>query len=131
MAGTGSFRTPRGRVRGLGAAKHGVGAWIGERVTAAALVPLVLWAVYSALRLASLDYASTVRWMHNPLNATLILLLIVVGFVHMHAGLRVVVEDYIHKPFSKSGLLLLNLFVCALVGSLAVISILRVALVGI
>jgi succinate dehydrogenase / fumarate reductase membrane anchor subunit len=128
MAGSGSYRTPRGRVRGLGAAKHGVGAWIGERITAAALVPLVLWAVYSALRLASLDYASTVRWLHNPLNTTLIVLLIAIGFVHMHAGLRVVVEDYIHKPFSKAGLLLLNLFVCALVGALAVFSILSVAL---
>ena len=131
MTGPSTYRTPRGRVRGLGAAKHGVGVWIGERVTAMALVPLVLWAVYSALRLASLSYVDTVRWMHNPLNATLIVLLIAVGFIHMHAGLRVVIEDYIHKPLSKTGLLVLNLFACFLFGALAIFSILRVALVGI
>jgi succinate dehydrogenase / fumarate reductase membrane anchor subunit len=127
----GSYRTPRGRVRGLGAAKHGVGVWISERLTAMALVPLVLWAVYSALRLASLDYASTVRWLHNPLNAVLIVLLLGIGFLHMHAGVRVIVEDYIHKPLSKTGLLVLNLFVCALLAALAIFSILRVALTGV
>ena len=48
----------------------------------------------------------------------------------MHAGMRVIVEDYIHTTLSKSALLLLNLFVCALMGSLAVFSILKVALGG-
>jgi succinate dehydrogenase / fumarate reductase membrane anchor subunit len=48
----------------------------------------------------------------------------------MHAGMRVVVEDYIHKTTTKAGLLLLNLFVCVLFGALAVFSVLKVALSG-
>ena len=40
-----SYRTPLGRARGMGAAKHGVGHFIGQRVSAIALVFLVLWAV--------------------------------------------------------------------------------------
>jgi len=48
-----SYRTPLGRVRGLGAAKHGVGHFIAQRVSAIALVLLVLWAVGSGLRLAT------------------------------------------------------------------------------
>ena len=54
------FRTPLSRARGLGAAKHGVGHWISERVSAAALVPLVLWGAFSAIRLATLDYYGAV-----------------------------------------------------------------------
>jgi succinate dehydrogenase / fumarate reductase membrane anchor subunit len=46
----------------------------------------------------------------------------------MHGGLRVIVEDYIHKTETKAALLLLNLFVCVLVGALAVFCILKVAL---
>ena len=51
-------------------------------------------------------------WLHAPLNAVLLALLIAVGFCHMQLGMRVVVEDYIHKPMTKAALLLLNLFVC-------------------
>ena len=126
-----SYRTPLGRARGLGAAKHGVGAWIAERVTAVALVPLVLWAVFAGLRLAATDYYGAVAWMTSSvLNPVLMGLFIIVGFMHMHAGLRVVIEDYIEKHLSRAGLLLLNLFACSLIGALAVFSILKVALGG-
>jgi succinate dehydrogenase / fumarate reductase membrane anchor subunit len=123
-----SYRTPLGRARGLGSAKHGALHWVSERVTAIALVPLVIWLVYGVIRLAAGDYGFAVAWVKDPLNATLLVLTLVVSFWHMHAGLRVVVEDYIHKAFSKSALLLLNLFVCTLSGALAVFSILKVAL---
>ena len=125
MAG---YRTPLSRARGLGSAKHGAGHWISERVTAIALIPLTLWAIYGVLRIAANDYSFAVHWVSSPINATLTVLTIAIGFWHMHAGLRVVVEDYIHKTLTKSALLLLNLFVCGLAGALAVFSILKVAL---
>jgi len=125
-----SYRTPLSRARGLGSAKHGVGHWISERVGAVALIPLTLWAVYAVMRLAALDYYGAVEWISTPLNMTLMVLTLAISFWHMHSGLRVVVEDYIHKTLSKTGLLLLNLFVCGLAGALAVLSVLKVALGG-
>ena len=125
-----SYRTPLSRARGLGAAHHGVGHWISERVGAIALIPLTLWAVFGVLRLAAGDYQTAVAWISDPVNATLMVLTIAISFWHMQAGLRVVVEDYIHVTLNKSALLLLNLFVCGLVGALAVFSILKVALGG-
>jgi succinate dehydrogenase / fumarate reductase membrane anchor subunit len=125
-----SYRTPLSRARGLGSAKHGVGHWISERVGAVALVPLVLWGVFGVLRLAAGNYDFAVAWIARPLNAVLMVLLIAISFWHMHSGLRVVVEDYIHTTLSKAAILLLNLFVCALGGALAVFSILKVALGG-
>ena len=124
------YRTPMSRARGLGSAKHGVSHWISERVGAAALVPLTLWAIYAVIRLAALDYYGAVAWLGSPLNATLMVLMLAISFSHMHAGLRVVIEDYIHKTLTKTALLLLNLFVCGLSGALAVFSILKVALGG-
>jgi len=125
-----SYRTPLSRARGLGAAHHGVGHWISERVGAIALIPLTLWAVFGVLRLAAGDYDTAVVWISDPVNTTLMVLTIAISFWHMHAGLRVVVEDYIHITLNKSALLLANLFVCGLVGALAVFSILKVALGG-
>ena len=123
-----SYRTPLGRARGLGSAKHGAGHWISERVTSVALVPLSLWAVCSGLTLSKTGYDGVIDWLHAPLNAVLAMLLLAVGFQHMHAGLKVVVEDYVHAPMQRSVLLLLNLFVCAFGGALAVFCILKVAL---
>lgn len=125
-----SYRTPLSRARGLGAAHHGVGAWISERVAAIALVPLTLWAVFGVLRIAAGDYGAAVAWIRDPLNAVLMVLTIGISFWHMQAGMRVVVEDYIHVTLNKTALLLLNFFVCGLAGALAVFSILKVALGG-
>jgi len=111
----------------LGSAKHGAGHWVSERVTAIALVPLTIWAVYGILRLAAGDYGFAVHWIQDPLNATLTVLTLAISFWHMHAGMRVVVEDYIHKALTKTGLLLLNLFICGLTGALAIFSVLKVA----
>ncbi|HEX2801540.1 MAG TPA: succinate dehydrogenase, hydrophobic membrane anchor protein [Phenylobacterium sp.] len=125
-----NYRTPLGRARGLGSAKHGVGHWVSERVSSIALVPLTIWMAYGVLRLAAGDYGFAVHWIGNPLNAVLTVLTLAISFWHMHSGLRVVVEDYIHKTLTKSVLLLLNLFVCGLAGALAVFAILKVALGG-
>ena len=126
-----SYRTPLSRARGLGSAKHGVGHWISERISAIALVPLTLWAVFAVIRLAATDYDGAVAWIRaSALNPVLLTLFAAISFWHMHAGLRVVVEDYIHKTLSKSALLLANLFVCGLGGALAVFSILKIALGG-
>ena len=124
------YRTPLSRARGLGSAKHGVGHWLSERVAAVALVPLTLWAVFGVLRLAAGDYDFAVAWIHDPLYAILMVLTIAISFWHMHSGMRVVIEDYIHVALSKMGLTLLSLFVCGLAGALAIFSILKVALGG-
>ncbi|MGZ8371090.1 MAG: succinate dehydrogenase, hydrophobic membrane anchor protein, partial [Caulobacteraceae bacterium] len=115
-----SYRTGLSRARGLGSAKHGASHWVMERVTSIALIPLVLWAVYSGFTLAVTDYAGAVLWAGHPVNAVLLILLLAVSFIHMHAGLRVVIEDYIHTPGSKIALSVLNLFVCGFAGAIAV-----------
>ena len=125
-----SYRTPLSRARGLGSAKHGVTHWISERVGALALVPLTLWGVFAVLRLAAGDYAFAVRWISQPVNAVLMMLLLGISFWHMASGLRVIIEDYIHVTLNKTALLVLNLFVCGLTGALAIFSILKVALGG-
>jgi succinate dehydrogenase / fumarate reductase membrane anchor subunit len=127
MAG---YRTALGRVRGLGSAKHGVGHFIGQRVSALALIVLVLWGVYSALGLAQADYAVAAAWMHSPWHAGPLAFLLAVAFYHGQIGMRVVIEDYIHKPLSKYSLLILNLFVCWLGAAIGVFSILKVAFGG-
>jgi succinate dehydrogenase / fumarate reductase membrane anchor subunit len=127
MAG---YRTPLGRARGLGSAKHGVGHFIAQRVSAVALIFLVLWGVDSALALAHTDYENAILWLRSPWHAILSALLIAVASFHMQLGMRVIIEDYIHRQTTRAALLILNLFVAGLVTTAGVFSILKVAFSG-
>jgi succinate dehydrogenase / fumarate reductase membrane anchor subunit len=124
------FRTPLSRARGMGASRHGVGHFITERVSALALAPLSLWAVFAGLKLAAGDFESAAVWLSSPINAVLLSLLLVTALIHLQSAVQVVIEDYIHKFTTKSALVILNVFVCVLSGALGVFSILKVALTG-
>lgn len=121
-------RSPLGRARGLGASKHGVGHFIAQRVTAIALVLLVIWAVSAAVGLARGDYDSASAWLRSPVNAALASLTAIAAFWHMQLGLRTVIEDYFAEAGTKATLLVLNVFVTWAGGAVTVLAILKVAL---
>ncbi|MGI8839995.1 MAG: succinate dehydrogenase, hydrophobic membrane anchor protein [Caulobacteraceae bacterium] len=125
------FRTPLGRARGLGSAKRGVGHFIGQRVSAVALIFLMLWGVWSAFRLAGGGYAGAIIWLHSPVNAALLALLSATVFYHMQLGVRTIIEDYIHKPATKVTLLIANLFACYGGAALTVVCLLKIAIGGV
>ncbi len=103
--------TDIGRVRGLGAAKSGVGHWWHQRVTAVSNIALMLWFVASLVRLPALDYATVVGWLRQPVAAIPMLLLIVSVFYHFRLGVQVFIEDYLHHEGTKLlALLALNFY---------------------
>ena len=123
-----SYKTDLKRARGSGPARHGSGHWLTERLTSVALVPLVLWGVYSVLRVAQLDYDGAVEWLQSPVNAVLLVLTLAISFHHMHSGMRVIVEDYIeHKP-THFGLIFLSGAACLLAAAFSIFAVLKVAL---
>jgi succinate dehydrogenase / fumarate reductase membrane anchor subunit len=124
------FRTSRRQVEGAGSAHHGAGDWIKERVSSLMLLILGIWGLWSAAQLAGTGFDGAVAWLHMPLHAVLMLLLVLTTLYHMHLGLRVVIEDYVHKPFGKGALLLLNFFVCLVLAAVAAFAVLRIAFAG-
>jgi len=125
-----SLRTPLGRVRGLGSAKEGVQHWWVQRTTALALVPLTIWFVSSVLSLVGAGHAAAVDWLASPWSATFMVLLIVATFHHMQLGLQVIIEDYVHNETAKFAGLLVMKGVAFVLGLVAVLSVLKIALGG-
>ena len=125
-----SLRSPLGRVRGLGSAKTGTDHFWVQRVTAVALVPLTLWFVYALLSLAGADYATVSAWLRSPVNAVLMLALIVATFHHMQLGLQVVIEDYIHGEGIKIASLMIMKGGSLLLAVAAAFAVLKVAFGG-
>ncbi len=119
------MRSPFGRAVGLGSTKEGVEYWLGERVTAVALLPLTLWFVVSVVRHINSDYAAFVAWLKMPLAASLMILLLIALFCHAALGLQVIIEDYVHSAMKIPALILMRLacFGVATAGILAVLHI--------
>ena len=120
-------RSQLGRVRGSGSAKAGVHHWYAERVTSIALVPLTLWFVFSAVRLAGLPQGAVAAWCGQPWNAVLLLALVAMTFHHMHLGIQVVLEDYINAKWLMNIGILATRAICALLALLAGLAVLRMA----
>jgi succinate dehydrogenase / fumarate reductase membrane anchor subunit len=119
--------TELGRVRGLGSAKDGVHHWWLQRVTAIANIILMLWFIFSLVRLPTLDYSSVVLWLRQPVAAVPMLLLIVSVFWHLRLGVQVLLEDYVQGSARVIGMLALNFYVLA--GAAAsVFAVLKIAL---
>lgn len=122
------MRSELGRARGMGAAKSGVHHWTAQRVTAIALVPLILWFIYSLLSLGHAPHEAVLAWASGPLTLVLLLTLAGTMFYHMQLGLQVVIEDYVHNEASKLIAILLMKGAAILLAITAIISILKIGL---
>jgi succinate dehydrogenase / fumarate reductase membrane anchor subunit len=116
-----------GRVRGLGSAKEGVNHWWAQRLTAVALVPLTLWFVASIVGLIGAPFEAFRAWVRNPLDAVLLVALIVATFHHAQLGLQVVIEDYVHHEPTKLVSLLVMKGAAVLLGLTAVWAVVQLA----
>jgi succinate dehydrogenase / fumarate reductase, membrane anchor subunit len=122
-----SMRTPLARVRGLGSAKDGVSHWWVQRLTAVALIPLVIWFVFSMLCMVGASYGEAVAWISRPLNTTLSVLLIAIMLHHAQLGVQVVIEDYFHVEWIKVTGIVLMKMLAVLLAVAGIIAVLRVA----
>ena len=122
------LRSPLGRAIGLGSAKEGVQHWWMQRVTAVALVALVLWLAVAVIGLVGADRGAMVAWMHQPMSAVLMILLLVAMFYHTALGLQVVIEDYVHGEAWKLTALIAMRLLCLLFTVRGVLAVLKLAL---
>lgn len=120
-----AFKTPMGRVRGLGSAKGGTQIFWHQRLTAVALIPLVIFAVGAMIAVTGESYTAAASFMGSPLVAVLMLAFLVIAYYHLKLGLTHVVEDYVHGELTKIGLVILINLGCLLLGLACVYSVLK------
>ena len=121
------FNAPLKNARGLGSAKDGTHHWIVQRLTAVALIPLVIWFAYSVATQIGSDYAAVVQWIALPWNTVLLVSFLATGFWHSALGVQVVIEDYVAGEFAKFTLLIASKLAHALLGLAAIISVLKIS----
>ncbi|MBE1237426.1 succinate dehydrogenase, hydrophobic membrane anchor protein [Phaeovibrio sulfidiphilus] len=127
-----SFRSPLGRARGLGPSREAAtGHWFSERLPALGLIPLMLWFIFCAvIPNIGASHAEFADFLTNPLNATLMILVVLLGFYHGLQGLLVIVGDYIGTVVVRNFIVFFLKLYAIFGAALASIAVLKLSIGG-
>ena len=107
---------------------HGLAHWKLQRISAIAMVPLVIWFTSSLMLVLINGYEQSIEWLQNPFNATGLILLFGILYFHAASGLQVVIEDYVHHEGLKIVSLILIKLIAFVLGILSIICVLKIFL---
>ena len=107
---------------------HGVSHWKLQRISAIAMIPLVIWFTSSLMLTLMEGYEQSIEWLQSPINATGLILLFGTLYFHAASGLQVVIEDYVHHEGLKTVSIILIKFIAVLLGTLSILCVLKIYL---
>ena len=122
-----SIRTPLARVRGLGASHSGTSDFWRQRITAVAMVLLMVPVVVIVMMLLGRNQAGAAQILGSPLVALILLLFIIASVWHMKIGMQVVLEDYVQNEKLKLVSIMANNFFSAAVALASIYAILKLS----
>ncbi|HEX9213898.1 MAG TPA: succinate dehydrogenase, hydrophobic membrane anchor protein [Bradyrhizobium sp.] len=122
-----TMRTPLGRVRNLGAAHSGTSDFWRQRITAVAMVLLMIPVIVIIMMLLGRNQAGAAQILGSLPIAVLLLLFIAASAWHMKIGMQVVIEDYIHNEKLKLVSIMLNNFFAIAVALASTYAILKLS----
>lgn len=111
-----------------GSAGESIRSWWFLRLSAAALLPLMLWFIYELSNLASLDYDVVREWVATPSTTILFILLIPILFYHSQSGMHEVIEDYLGNETQKTLAITLVRFLAALCAFASILAVMIISL---
>ncbi|KQW19512.1 succinate dehydrogenase [Afipia sp. Root123D2] len=122
-----SMRTPLSRVRNLGAAHSGTTDFFRQRITAVALVLLIVPVIAVIMTLLGRNQAAAAQILGSPLIAIIMILFIIASCWHMKIGMQVVLEDYVHDEKLKLAAIIANNFFSFGVGIASIYAIIKLS----
>lgn len=122
-----SMRTPLGRVRNLGASHSGTSDFWRQRLTAVAMVLLMVPVIVVVMMLFGRNQAFAAQTLGSPGVAIIMLLFIIASAWHMKIGMQVVIEDYVHSEILKLAAIMANNFFSVVVALASIYAIFKLS----
>jgi succinate dehydrogenase / fumarate reductase membrane anchor subunit len=110
--------------------KTGAHHWLMQRISAIALIPLVIWISFSLIQISQDPQEYLPVFFAYPLNAIAGILFITTSLYHGSLGMRVIIEDYIPNKTKMHFWIMLVHFVSIVTAVAGVVAILRLHLIG-
>ena len=123
-----NLRTPLSKVKGLGSAKTGTEHFMMQRVSALALIPLVIWLCLSLALLPNANYSSIVLWLSSPFNSVLLVVTLIAGFYHGALGMQTIFEDYVSSHGKRTIAIIISNLLLFFFAALGVYSVLKISI---
>ena len=122
-----SMRTPLSRVRSLGASHSGTSDFWRQRLTAVAMVLLMVPVIVVVMMLLGRNQAGAAQILGSLPIAIILLLFIVASCWHMKIGMQVVIEDYVINEKLKLASIMANNFFCIAVALTSIYAIFKLS----
>jgi succinate dehydrogenase / fumarate reductase membrane anchor subunit len=122
-----SMRTPLARVRNLGASHSGTSDFWRQRVTAVAMVLLIVPVIVVVMMLLGRNHAGAAQILGSLPIAVIMLLFIIASAWHMKIGMQVVIEDYVQSETLKIAAVMANNFFSIAVALASIYAILKLS----
>jgi succinate dehydrogenase / fumarate reductase membrane anchor subunit len=110
--------------------KTGSHSWLMQRISAIALIPLVIWLVLSIMQIISDPINFMPIFFAYPLNAFMGILFVIASLYHGSLGMKEVIEDYVPNKMKKHFYIMLVHFLSIVTGAAVIVAILKLHLVA-
>lgn len=121
-----SFKTPLGKVRGLGSAKIGTDHFWEQRMTAIANIVLTIGIIIIGFIVWGQPYTVVLDILQSPAAAICLFLFVINTVYHMRLGMQVIIEDYVTSEGKKILAITANNFFCVIVGFTALYALAKI-----
>ena len=105
----------------------GIKHWKYSRVSSILLIPLTIWFVTFFSKNFGMPFEQVASSLSTPLNFLLMLTFITATIFHLQQGLQVIIEDYVYKRLWIN----LNIIICSALFVVSILSVGKIAIVGI
>ena len=122
-----SMRTPLSRVRNLGSSHSGTSDFWRQRLTAVAMVLLIVPVIVVVMMLLGRNQAGAAQVLGSPFVAIVMVLFIIASVWHMKIGMQVVLEDYVQSEKLKLACIMANNFFSVAVALASIYAILKLS----
>jgi succinate dehydrogenase / fumarate reductase membrane anchor subunit len=105
----------------------GIKHWKYSRISSLVITPLTIWFVIFFSKNFGMTFEQVSYSLAKPINSILMLLFITATIFHLQQGLQVIIEDYVYKRLWIN----LNIIICSALFVVSILSVGKIAIVGI
>lgn len=118
------------KIRIAPATKTGAHHWLNQRISAVALLPLMIWLIWSLIKIIADPEGYMPVFFAYPFNAVMGILLIATSLYHGSLGMQVIIEDYVSCKLKRHFFIMLIHFISITTAIAAILAVVRLHLIG-